>query len=137
MKIIKEKRLELENIINSLAYSYTTENENGFTFNIKQGVRWGKTSRKKKWGQAFEETKRFYCAIDFMVGSYELNELSERVGLPIRCENEEVSGIRKISCPEYDTVQISLYNDHYINKYSFRNDSFMLWIKETASRNAR
>ncbi|GAA3328719.1 hypothetical protein GCM10020331_073830 [Ectobacillus funiculus] len=40
------------------------------------------------------------------------------------------SGIRKISCPEYDTVQISLYNDEYIKKYNFNSTSFTEWVQE-------
>ncbi|MFB9759254.1 hypothetical protein [Ectobacillus funiculus] len=130
MNKISEKRKQLEVIINSLPDCFTTTNENGFTLKVRQGVKWGKTNRKKKWGQAFEESNRFLCAIDFLVNSYDLKELSKRIGLPIRDEKVEKSGIRKISCPEYDTVQISLYNDEYIKKYNFNSTSFTEWVQE-------
>ncbi|WP_332632549.1 hypothetical protein [Halalkalibacter flavus] len=79
MKWIKEKRSELQSIVNKINGCVTTNNETGFTFKAIDGVIWANTKRGKKWGQAFEEDQRFYVAIDFPVGSFELKELSERI----------------------------------------------------------
>ena len=65
---IKEKRKELQRIIDNINGCYTTNNKTGFSLNSKNGVVWAQTSRGKKWGQAFEGDGRFYVAIDFPEG---------------------------------------------------------------------
>ncbi|MGM0775938.1 MAG: hypothetical protein ACQEXE_04960 [Bacillota bacterium] len=129
--------MQFENIINAISNCYTTPNKSGFTINNKLGVQWGKTNRKKKWGQAFQDSNRFLCALDILIDSNEIEDLSQKISLPIRNEGEEISGIRKITCPGYDTIQISLYRDINGRNYCFNNDLFISWIQEVARENQR
>lgn len=133
MKWIKEKRVELQRIIDNINECYTTNNRNGFTFNCSNGVIWSETRRGKKWGKAFEEGKRFYAIIDLPPGSYEIDELVTRIKLNERKVDEQVSGIRLRKDKLYDSVQISIYNDR-ATTYSFNNEEFINFVNEVASR---
>lgn len=132
MSWIKEKREELQRIIDNINGCYTTNNKTGFTLNSKSGVVWAQTSRGKKWGQAFEEEGRFYVAIDFPEGCYDLKELTARIGLGERAEDEQVSGIRLRRDKPFDSVRIAIYEDSS-NAYNFSNSSFIEFINEVAS----
>ncbi|MRH41570.1 hypothetical protein GH741_02645 [Aquibacillus halophilus] len=133
MQWIKDRRLELQRIIDSINSCYTTNNKTGFTLNSTNGVIWAKTRRSKKWGQAFEDDFRFYVAIDFPEGSYELDELIERIGLNVKEEDEQVSGIRLRKDSPFDSVRIAVYEDMSAT-YSFDNKEFIDFVNEVASK---
>jgi len=129
---INEKRVELQNVIDSINGCFTSNNRMGFTFNLGSGVIWSETRRGKKWGQAFEEDIRFYAVIDFPTGSYKVNELVERINLYEREKDEQISGIRLRIDKPFDSVQIAIYDDSA--SYSFFNETFSNFVNEVASK---
>jgi hypothetical protein len=85
-----------------------------------------------KWGQIDVADSRIHIVLDLYPKRYVISKLSISLGIPLKVKNERKTGMfMKLtdgSPPNYDALEISLYNDYFLTISSLLLDQLIQFI---------
>jgi hypothetical protein len=143
--MIKEKGMLIIRYLDMINGCYTIQTNKLDTSKTQQmfkthgEVIWSRNGRKQQWGGVFTDSNRLLVRLDFPKESYHVQDIADRLLLPVISSKARVSGVRKVITkknPPYDSIDIILYSDTLLT-YDVMSKHFSEFLLEVFNKSCR